>query len=390
MNVDVHNSPSKACVFNSQETGEREVVPCPLTGKSSSAATTEEFCKAAESAAFYLSTSSATSSQLPLKSSYLSPDQHSSSASAVHFDSQSHHFGYHSDTSAREARATERQVSGESEKPQREESPSVAERKVLLEAATVDRNSSPHQFVSSVPIMAEGKANGAVANGGSGSQLSARSSSGGSAKSVIKISSNNVTIISTGKNGSASPKVTTTPLRANQDYALSGAHVTTRRQDTEFISALTQKFQPNGAPGNFVRPAPVASSASYRGSNSQSKSSGGKDGAKSTTPSGQQGQTPVMTSVASPAVTSASSSAAMSVAASVAQKRQQIADSIPPPPPAMMNGCAEVSSSAETNGLNGNSSLGVAPPPPPAPPAPSRSNGDQPTVQRADASYTPR
>lgn len=255
----------------------------------------------------------------------------------------------------------------------------MAERKVSLEAAAVRRNSGPRQFVSRISTMEEGKVNGAVANSdGSSESLPGAKSGGGSAKSVIKISSNNVTIISTGKNGCAAPKVTTTPLRASQDQALSGAHVSARRKDTEFISALTQKFQPNGAAANFVRPAPIASSANYRGSNSQTRSSESKPDAVSTRPAGQQEQT--------------AASVASTAAASVAQRRQQIAESLPPPhSPAVVNGHAEALPAADTNGLNGDSSAAgaPAPPPAPAPPAPS-SLGEQSTVRKADASYTPR
>ena len=382
VNVDVHDSPSRACVFNSQETGEREVVRCPLTTKSSSNATSGDVSKAAECAAFYLSATSATASQPPLKSSYLSPDQQSSPASLVSSDSQSPDSGNCDNSSSREARATERKVSWEAEKPQREESPSVAERKALLEAAAVRRNSGPRQFVSRISTMEESKVNGTVANsdGSSSESLPGARSGGGSAKSVIKISSNKVTIISTGKNSAAAPKVTTTPLRASQDQALSGAHVSARRKDTEFISALTQKFQPNGVPGNFVRPAPIASSANYRGRNSQTTSSENKNDAASTRPAGQQEQT--------------AAAVASTAATSVAERRQQIADSIPHHfPPAVVNGHAEALPAADMNGLNGDSSAAgaTAPPPPPAPAPPTPSSlGEQSTVRKADASYTPR
>ena len=381
VNVDVHDSPSRACIFSSRETGEQEVVRCPLTTKTSSTTTSGDVSKAAECAAFYLSATSATASQLPLKSSYLSPDQQSSPASLVSSDSQSPDSGNRNNSSSREARATERKVSWEAEKPRREESPSVAERKASLEAAAVRRNSGPRQFVSQISTMEEGKVNGTVANSDRSSEsLPGARSGGGSAKSVIKISSNNVTIISTGKTGSAAPKVTTTPLRASQDQALSGAHVSARRKDTEFISALTQKFQPNGAPGNFVRPAPIASSANYRGSNSQTTSSENKNDAASTRPAGQQEQT--------------AAAVASTAATSVAERRQQIADSIPHHfPPAVVNGHAEALPAVDTNGLNGDSSAAgaTAPPPPPAPAPPTSSSlGEQSTVRKADASYTPR
>ena len=190
-----------------------------------------------------------------------------------------------------------------------------------------------------------------------------------------------MTIISTGKNSAAAPKVTTTPLRASQDQALSGAHVSARRKDTEFISALTQKFQPNGVPGNFVRPAPIASSANYRGRNSQATSSENKNDAASTRPAGGQ-QEQTAAAVASTAATS------------VAERRQQIADSIPHHfPPAVVNGHAEALPAADMNGLNGDSSAAgaTAPPPPPAPAPPTPSSlGEQSTVRKADASYTPR
>lgn len=332
MNADVHVSPVRACVFNSRETGEREVGACPLTGQSS--------------AALRLSASSA-------------PPSWQSPGPAVD----------RNNSASREARATEREVFDQSQKAQRDDSPSLAERKASLEAAALRRSSSPRQFVSRFSTMEEAKAGAEVKVGGEGSNGSV-SSGGGAAKSVIKISSNNVTIISTGRNAAQPPKVTTTPLRGTPDRSLGGAHVSMRKKDTDFISALTNKFQPNGAPANIPRPAPVASSAGYRGSNSQGAASSGSrsDASWSRQPEGTSGATSVP----------------------VGGERQRVAETGAPPPPPLVNGHAEGPSPARTNGHSGEGQSSVDPPTPPAPPAPSRPVSELPAMRKADASYTPR
>ena len=342
--ADVHESPFTSCVFNSKETGEREIAQC--SGKdtehvSSSRVTPEDISKAKASAAVYLSasadyaTSSATSRLPPVKPSFV-PVPQNPAVSCVDSGSVSNH----SNTSVREARGSEQ---GRSEAVKRDASPSVAERKAWLQAAASQRTNN---WTSPRSAMEEVKVNGEVAR--SNETLSS-TSSGGSAKSVIKISNKSVTIISTGKDGTTSPKVSTSPLRNSDEVSVPSSQVSSGKPDSGFIQSLTQKFQANGPSPHVFRPLPTASV--YRGSNSQSGSEGG---ASETKP--------------------------------WQQRRQQTSDTVaapPPPPPPVVNGHGEGSSATQMNGFMEEKRVGVVPPPPPAPPA-------APQVRKADASYTPR
>ncbi|XP_070208044.1 espin-like [Littorina saxatilis] len=418
VNVDVHNSPSKVCITSSKETGEREIKHCTSLHNSGSEVTPKDFSKASASAAFYLSASSSASSsnQLPaVKPGYLPANQQSSIVST----SQIHTNG-HSNVSSGRGRESERRSPGTAPKPQREESPSLAERKASLESAASHRQSAGSRvYVSRFSTMEGAKVNGTVPNGtaSNGSVSSAGSSASGSAKSVIKISNKNVTIISTGKDGgSSAPKFTTTPLRSNTDHTLSGAHVSSRKKDTDFISSLAQKYQGNGSASsnNDVRPTPVASSSAYR----SQATSGDKVSALSTKPSWQQQQKAAASVVATSgdkvsalstkpswqqqqkaaasAVASSIAAAASSSSMTVGQKRQQIPEEsngttpVPPAASVMLNGHAEESTMGLTNGHNGDVSPPGAPPlaPPPAPPL--RSVSEQTAIRKADASYSPR
>lgn len=185
------------------------------------------------------------------------------------------------------------------------------------------------------------------------------------AKSVIKITSNNVTIISTGREGRMASKIVTMPLRKNSDeYLGSGAMVTARKKDSEFISALTQKLHGSGSSS---RSSPINSPGSTlnRMSSNLSRSS------SATTPAWQHQQKQVEEALL---------------------KRQQIpektSDPILPPPP-LVNGHANNSNETLVNGgLEEDLSPHPPPPPPPPPPGPESNSSSSRKTVIADASYS--
>ncbi|KAL8581845.1 hypothetical protein ACOMHN_010219 [Nucella lapillus] len=368
--ADIHDAPRKVCVFNSQETGEREIATCPLTAPSSSCSSSssssaakvsdQDFAKATASAKIYITSSA--SGLPPIKPSFLPyllpsggstpqggnaivndasvPQRETAGASSGRNTNENH-------PENSDSKSDNNSVVHSRRSQKREPSPTVKERKArLAEVAARSRTPSP---VSATPRAME-KTDKASSNGaGVGSP-------GGSAKSVISISSKRVTIVSTGAGGAKStPAVATTPLSSNPAAQRPDAGISVlsaRRPDSNFIATLSQKFQGSALP---------YSPGGFRGSHSHVSSS----------PNAPQ----------------------------VQQTRQQVPDAVTPPPPPpppssapVVNGFVDV---AGRSGVNGHDTGSVAssPPPPPPPPSsslPSSSQQTSSSFRKVDASYTPR
>ncbi|XP_076472792.1 uncharacterized protein LOC143302129 isoform X2 [Babylonia areolata] len=420
--VDIHDAPSELCVFNSQETGEREVTPCPLTARSSSSSSTrfseEELSRASASAHLYISSSASASSQLPpVKSSFLSsrlqPDTkavlpHDSNidtkAVVPHGNDVNISSGSCTEqvlsvvapvcSGSREKEATVGRCGETSSSHQRDHSPTVRERKVLLAAAAQRRQTVRGGMEKTQ------KTDSSMRSVGS-------TGSGGSARSVISISNRHVTIISTGTDGAqATPKQSTPQLHT--DARLSGGGGTPK-QSTPQLHTDARLSGGGGTPKQSTAALHKEPLVSHAPSSSPlhntnliaaltHKFQGGEGAMASSPTSGIRGAKSVITAPQGLVPLKPWQQAQQLQL----QKRQQMPETTttttpppPPPPVGLMNG--HIGTSSHQNGHTGMSShqnghdfSGGVPSPPPPPPPLSQSGSQQTAVRKAEAYYTPR